>query len=100
MEELYNPLHFKGLNEAEQYFENTEDIINEEDLEESVCESRRQSPLKQIDPKAEGLTNSTENMLDQVKAEIESSEPVEAPQAAASATEETSGEEAKLADKS
>ena len=48
-------------------------------MEESVCESRRQSPVKQIDPKAEGLTNSTENMLDQVKAEIESSEPVEAP---------------------
>ena len=41
MEELYNPLAFKGLNEAEQYFENTEDIINEEDLEESVCESRK-----------------------------------------------------------
>ena len=40
LEELYNPLAFKGLNEAEQYFENTEDIINEEDLEESVCESR------------------------------------------------------------
>ena len=39
LEELYNPL-FKGLNEAEQYFENTEDIINEEELEESVCESR------------------------------------------------------------
>ena len=37
---------FKGLNEAEQYFENTEDIINEEDLEESVCESRKQSPVK------------------------------------------------------
>lgn len=36
---------FKGLNEAEQFFENTEDIINEEDLEESVCESRKQSPL-------------------------------------------------------
>ena len=41
MEELYNPLAFKGLNEAEQYFENTEDIINEEDLEETVCESRK-----------------------------------------------------------
>lgn len=40
LEELYNPL-FQGLNEAEQYFENTEDIINEEDLEESVCESRK-----------------------------------------------------------
>lgn len=40
LEELYNPL-FKGLNEAEQYFENTEDIINEEDLEESVCDSTR-----------------------------------------------------------
>ena len=100
MEELYNPLVFKGLNEAEQFFENTEDIINEEELEESVCESRRQSPLKQNDPKAEGLTtnNSTENMLEQVKAEIEtaSAEPaVEAPQAAATA-EKTSGEEAKL----
>ena len=69
-------------------------------MEESVCESRRQSPLKQIDSKAEGLTKSTENMLDQVKAEIELSEQVEAPQAAASATEETSGEKAKLADKS
>ena len=41
LEELYNPMAFKGLNEAEQYFENTEDIINEEDLEESVCESRK-----------------------------------------------------------
>ena len=41
LEELYNPLNFKGINEAEQYFENTEDIINEEDLEESVCESRK-----------------------------------------------------------
>lgn len=40
LEELYNPL-FAGLNEAEQYFENTGDIINEEDLEESVCESRK-----------------------------------------------------------
>ena len=49
LEELYNPLVFKGVNEAEQYFENTEDIINEEDLEESVCESRRQSPVKQSD---------------------------------------------------
>ena len=49
LEELYNPLMFNGLNEAEQYFENTEDIINEEDLEESVCESRKQSPLKQSD---------------------------------------------------
>ena len=49
LEELYNPLMFNGLNEAEQYFENTEDIINEEDLEESVCESRQQSPLKQSD---------------------------------------------------
>lgn len=46
LEDLYNPLVFKGLNEAEQYFENTEDIINEEDLEESVCESRKQSPVK------------------------------------------------------
>ena len=35
------------MNEAEQYFENTEDIINEEDLEESVCESRKQSPVRQ-----------------------------------------------------
>ena len=41
LEDLYNPMIFKGLNEAEQYFENTEDIINEEDLEESVCESHR-----------------------------------------------------------
>ena len=57
LEELYNPLNFKGLNEAEQYFENTEDIINEEDLEESVCESRKQSPLKNIDPKAQDLSN-------------------------------------------
>lgn len=48
---------FKGLNEAEQYFENTEDIINEEDLEESVCESRRQSPLKQNESKATDLDN-------------------------------------------
>ena len=73
LEELYNPLHFKGLNEAEQYFENTEDIINEEDLEESVCESRRQSPLKHNDSNAEGLTNSTENLPDMVHAEKSSS---------------------------
>ena len=50
-------MNFKGLNEAEQYFENTEDIINEEDLEESVCESRKQSPLKNIDLKAQDLSN-------------------------------------------
>lgn len=30
--------------DPEQYFQNTDDIINEEDYEESVCESRQQSP--------------------------------------------------------
>lgn len=54
LEELYNPF-YKGVQEAEQYFENTEDIINEEDLEESVCESRRQSPKKHQSSKMEGL---------------------------------------------
>ena len=47
---------FKGLNEAEQFFENTEDIINEEDLEESICESRKPSPLKKTTDKTLDLT--------------------------------------------
>lgn len=34
--------------DAEQYFQNTDDIINEEDLEESVYESRHQSPLREM----------------------------------------------------
>jgi hypothetical protein len=38
--QLYNPF-YKGMVDAEQYFQNTDDIINEEDLEESVDESRR-----------------------------------------------------------
>lgn len=41
--QLYNPF-YKGMQDPEQYFQNTDDIINEEDLEESVDESRRQSP--------------------------------------------------------
>lgn len=41
---LYNPL-YKGMIDPEQYFQNSDDIINEEELEESVDESRRQSPL-------------------------------------------------------
>ena len=57
LEELYNPLAFKGLNEAEQYFENTEDIINEEDLEESICESRRQSPEPKALEKVSSVVN-------------------------------------------
>lgn len=44
---LYNPL-YKGMQDAEQYFQNTDDIINEEDLEESVDESRRQSPITKM----------------------------------------------------
>ena len=43
--QLYNPM-FKGMIDAEQYFQNTDDIINEEDYEESVFESRQQSPVR------------------------------------------------------
>ncbi len=45
--QLYNPF-YKGMVDAEQYFQNTDDIINEEDLEESVDESRRQSPAAKV----------------------------------------------------
>ena len=46
LQQLYNPL-YKGMHDAEQYFQNSEDIINEEDFEESIDESRKPSPLKQ-----------------------------------------------------
>ena len=46
LEQLYNPL-YKGMHDAEQYFQNSDDIINEEDFEESIDESRKPSPLKQ-----------------------------------------------------
>ena len=42
---MYNPL-YQGNYEAEGYFQNAEDIINEEDFEESIDESRRPSPTK------------------------------------------------------
>ena len=54
LEQLYNPL-YNGMHDPEQYFQNSEDIINEEDFEESVDESRRQSPLKQSQAKLEKL---------------------------------------------
>ena len=34
--------------DAEQYFQNTDDIINEEDLEESIYDSRLHSPLREM----------------------------------------------------
>lgn len=44
--EMYNPLYQGVGMQAEAFFQNTDDIIDEEENEESVCESRRQSPLK------------------------------------------------------
>lgn len=40
LQQLYNPL-YKGMIDPEQYFQNSDDIINEEDFEESVDESRK-----------------------------------------------------------
>ena len=37
--QLYNPL-YNGMTDAQQYFENEDDIINEEECEESVNESK------------------------------------------------------------
>lgn len=45
--QLYNPL-YKGMVDAEQYFQNTDDIIDEEDLEESMDESRNKSPSNRL----------------------------------------------------
>ena len=47
LEEMFNPL-YQGMRDPEQYFQNSDDIINEEELEESVCESRRQTPMKNM----------------------------------------------------
>ena len=55
LQQLYNPL-YKGMHDAEQYFQNSEDIINEEDYEESIDESRKQSPLKQLSKHEQSVT--------------------------------------------
>ena len=44
------------MHDAEQYFQNSEDIINEEDFEESIDESRKQSPLKQSSKHEKSVT--------------------------------------------
>ena len=57
LKDLYNPL-YSGMMEAEQYFQNTEDIINEEDMEESIDDSRSRN----VSPNR-GQTMKKENSL-------------------------------------